>query len=106
MRKQIYLLLAILGTIFPYYFLISFLARYGLDFELIWQQLFVNQMGAFFLMDVLITSLVLWVFIFAEGNRLGMRHLWAYVIANLTVGVSLALPLFLFYRENYVEQPG
>jgi hypothetical protein len=61
-------------------------------------------MGAFFMMDVLISSLVLWVFIFAEGCHLEMRHLWAYVIVNLAVGVSLALPLFLFYRENYIEQ--
>jgi hypothetical protein len=49
---------------------------------------------------------VLWVFIFAEGRRLGMRHFWAYVIANLTVGVSLALPMFLFYRETYLERSG
>ena len=100
MRKRFYLLLAILGTIFLYYFLISFLVHYGLDFELIWQLLFVSQMGAFFLMDVLIPSLALWAFIFAEGRRLGMRYLWAYVIANLIVGVSLALPLFLYYREK------
>jgi hypothetical protein len=38
MRKRFNLLLAVLGTILPYYFLISFLTRNGLDFELIWQQ--------------------------------------------------------------------
>ncbi|WP_272942324.1 DUF2834 domain-containing protein [Paenibacillus elgii] len=35
-----------------------------------------------------------------EGKKLGMKRLWVYVIASLTVGVSLALPLFLFMRER------
>ena len=92
-----------MGTILPYYFLISFLNRYGLDTDRIWDQLFLSELGAFFVMDVLISSIVLWVFIFTEGRRLGMRNLWVYILANLVVGVSLALPLFLYSRENYVR---
>ena len=103
MRKKSYLFLAIMGTILPYYFLVSFLINNGLDIDLIRQQLFISELGAFFVMDVLITSVVLWIFIFIEGRRLGMKHLWALVIANLAVGVSLAFPLFLYYREDFVE---
>jgi hypothetical protein len=33
-----------------------------------------------------------------------MRNLWVYVVANLLVGVSLALPLFLFAREFRVDR--
>jgi len=29
-----------------------------------------------------------------------MKKLWVYVVCNLAVGVSLALPLFLFFREQ------
>jgi hypothetical protein len=29
-----------------------------------------------------------------------MKNLWLYVLCNLAVGVSLALPLFLFFRER------
>ena len=69
---------------------------------MIWQQLFLNDLGAFFVADVVVSSLALWVFIFVEGGRLGMKYRWAYVLANLCVGVSLALSLFLYYRENYL----
>lgn len=34
-----------------------------------------------------------------EGRRAGVRHLWAPIAANLAVGVSLGLPLFLYMRE-------
>ena len=103
MRKNLYFSLAIAGTILPYYFLVSFLIQYGWDIHQIWDQLFLSELGAFFVMDVLISSIVLWVFIFTEGRRLGMRNLWVYILANLVVGVSLALPLFLYSRENYVR---
>jgi hypothetical protein len=103
MRKKLYLSLAIVGTILPYYFLVSFLFQYGWDIHRIWDQLFLSELGAFFVMDVLISSIVLLVFVFAEGRRVGMRNLWIYIVANLVVGVSLAFPLFLYSRENYVR---
>jgi hypothetical protein len=40
------------------------------------------------------------VFVVQEGRRLGLRHLWAPIACSLTVGVSLALPLFLLMREQ------
>jgi hypothetical protein len=53
-------------------------------------------------MDVIVSSFVLWLFVFSEGRRLRMRNLWLYVICNLAVGVSLALPLFLFFRQRTI----
>jgi hypothetical protein len=32
-----------------------------------------------------------------------MSNLWLYIVCNLAVGVSLALPLFLFFRERKLE---
>jgi hypothetical protein len=32
-----------------------------------------------------------------------MGHLWAPIAANLAVGVSLGLPLFLYLRERRLE---
>jgi hypothetical protein len=102
MRKKLYLFFAILGTILPHYFLISFLVLHGLNYELIGQQLFTSKLGAFFVMDVLISAIVLWILVFTEGHRLGMKYLWAYALATLFVGVSFAFPRFLYYRENYL----
>lgn len=58
-----------------------------------------NPIGGFFGWDVIVSSLVLWTFVIVEGRRAGVRHLWAPIAANLAVGVSLGLPLFLYMRE-------
>lgn len=100
MLQTIYLVLCILGTILPYSQFIPFLLEHGFDLNLFLEQLFANHISSFFGMDLIVTSLVLWVFVFWEGNRLRMGNLWIYVASNLLVGVSLALPLFLLMRQR------
>jgi hypothetical protein len=101
--RKIYLILSILGFILPYLFFIQFLSEYGFDLPLLVRQMFASPVAAFFSLDVIVSSLVLWVFVFSEGRRLGMRNLWVYVLLNLAVGVSLALPLFLYVREGKLQ---
>ena len=101
--KLLYLIAAILGTALPLSQLIPFLKTHGLNLTLFFTLLFSNSVSGFFGMDVVVTSIVLWIFVFSEGRRLGMRHLWLYVICNLVVGVSLALPLFLLFRERALD---
>jgi hypothetical protein len=55
---------------------------------------------------VIVSSAVLWVFVLTEGRRTGTRHLWAPLLGNLVVGVSLGLPLFLYLRESRGEEAG
>lgn len=94
---------AILGTVLPLRFLVPFVINHGLNLTLFFQQLLQNNVSAFFGMDVIVSSVVLWLFVFSEGRRQKMGKLWVYVICNLVVGVSLALPLFLFFRERKIQ---
>lgn len=98
--QWLYLVLAILGAVLPLSQLIPFLATHGFDLPLLFRQLFQTHASAFFAMDVIVSSFVLWLFVFTEGRRRGMKNLWLYVVCNVAVGVSLALPLFLFFRER------
>ena len=98
--KIFYLLAAILGAVLPLSQLVPFLETHGLDLKLFFAYLFSNSVSGFFGMDVIVSSVVLWIFVFSEGRRLGMRNLWIYIVCNLLVGVSLALPLFLLFRER------
>lgn len=98
--KRFYLIGAILGALIPYAFLIQFFVQNGFDLPLFVQQLFANPAAAMFTADLLITSFVFWGFLFHEGRRLQMSNLWIYVVLNLLVGLSLALPLFLYFRED------
>ena len=101
--KIFYLLAAILGAVLPLSQLVPFLETHGLDLKLFFTFLFSNSVSGFFGMDVIVSSVVLWVFVFSEGRRLGMRNLWIYIVCNLAVGVSLALPLFLLFRERTLD---
>ena len=101
--QWLYLVAAIFGAILPLSQLVPFVAEHGLNLNLFFRQLFQNHISAFFGMDVIISSFVLWLFVFAEGRRCGMKRLWVYVVCNLAVGVSLALPLFLFFRERKLK---
>lgn len=98
-----YLVAAILGTVLPLSYLFPFLVTHGLDLPLLFKQLFQNNVSAFFGVDVFISAFTLWLFVYAEGRRRGMKHLWVYVLCTLLVGVSLGLPLFLFFRERQLN---
>jgi Terpene cyclase DEP1 len=103
--KHLYLALCVVGTVLPYSRFLPFVRDHGLDPRAFWEQLFSTPVGGFFGMDVLVSSVVLWVLVAVEGRRARVRHLWAPVAANVAVGVSLGLPLFLYLRELRLEDP-
>lgn len=104
MKRTLYLILCLAGTIVPCWQFVPFIREHGLNPSLFIQQLFANSISSFFAMDVIVSSVALWLFVFVEGSRLKMRNLWLYVAANLLVGVSLALPLFLLMRQTKLDQ--
>ncbi len=101
MMKRVYLILTVLGLVFPYALLIPWLVEYGLDFRLFFHELFVNGIAGAFGIDVILSAVVLIFFIFIEGKRNAMQNLWMPVVGTLLVGVSFALPLFLYMREKH-----
>jgi hypothetical protein len=101
--KTIYLLLCFVGTLLPYWQFVPWAMQHGMNLSLFFRELFVNRIGAFFGMDVLVSALVLIVFMRVESARLKIRRRWLPAVALLTVGVSLALPMFLYMREVRME---
>ena len=61
-----------------------------------------NGSATFSLIDLLAVALVGLVFMIAEGRRLGMRFLWAYVVVTYLVAISVALPAFLIARQVHL----
>lgn len=104
MLQATYLILCILGTILPYSQFLPFLIESKFDLKLFFEQLFANRISTAFGMDFIISSLVLWIFVFSEGARLKMKNLWVYIASYLLAGISLALPLFLLVRQRYIEE--
>ena len=74
------------------------------DLRLFVQQLFANRIAAFFGLDVIVSSIVLWVMVLVDHRRSRVPHGWAPLPGNLLVGVSLGLPLWLYLREVGLTQ--
>lgn len=91
----------VLGVVLPYASLVPWLAQHGLDVGL--RELLLTRIGAFFALDVVVSALVLFAFIFTERRALGIQRVWIPVIATFLVGVSLGLPLFLYMRQRHLD---
>jgi hypothetical protein len=103
-RKNIYLFLCVLGAAVPYSQFIPWVMENGLQLGLLVRQLFANRISAFFGLDVLVSSVILLVFMRVEGSMLRVRFRWMPIVGLCAVGVSLALPLFLYLRERALEE--
>ncbi len=101
-KKHLYLIFAVIGFVGPYYFLISFLTAHGVDGKAFVQQLFGTKISTFFAVDLLVSSVVFVRYLGQEATRFTIGHRWVYIVALLTVGLSFALPLFLYVRESHL----
>jgi len=99
--KQIYLVMAIVGGVVPYIFFLDFFANEGIAISGFLAALFVNGAAGGFTADLLITSTVFWLFLFSSG----VSKPWLYIAVNLTIGLSCAVPLYLYMAEKGKEQP-
>jgi hypothetical protein len=98
--KNIYLILAIIGFVVPYYFFLQLPAEGGSDLPSLIQPFFANNFMKGAAMDLTISVIVFWMYIFTEASKLQMKNPWVYLLATLLVGLSFALPLFLYFREH------
>lgn len=104
MMKKILLVLAFLGTVIPYFFFTPFLIRNGLDLVSIPPLLFVNHVSSFFAADFLISCLVFLIFVYSETKKHHIKQWWICILATFLVGLSLAFPLFLYFRLLALEK--
>jgi hypothetical protein len=104
--RHVYLALCLIGTLLPLGAFLPFLGTPGAGPALFVRQLFATPVSGFFGWDVIVSSLTLWTFVLVEGRRLATARLWAPIAANVLVGVSLGLPLFLYMREIHLEGAG
>ncbi|MGH9800057.1 MAG: DUF2834 domain-containing protein, partial [Blastocatellia bacterium] len=53
--------------------------------------------------DLLLSALIAFVFVGRDGKQLGINKLWLVILATCFVGLSLGLPLYLYFREAKTE---
>ena len=96
--KTVYLLMAIVGAVVPYLFFGSFFMAEGFDVLLFAQSVFANGAASGFAADLFISSFVFWAFMFSRQQS-GPKP-WVFIVLNLTIGLSCALPAYLWANEN------
>ncbi len=102
-KKNIFLILTVLGFIFPYYFILQFfLTENTPTFQAI-ADLFSTNMSAAFNVDLLMSVVTAWVFMGIEGTRIKMKNWWVFLPLTL-IGLSFSLPLFFYFRERHLEK--
>lgn len=102
--KRLYLALAVLGAVVPYAFFLQQFAAEGLSLRAFVAALFANPAAGGFTADLLLSSGVFWIAIFRQHSRGRGPHPAPYVLLNLLVGLSCALPAYLYARLR-AEEP-
>ncbi len=103
MKKNIYLVLMILGIILPYTQFVPWSNVHGFNLSLMINQMFANQIAAGIAIDALLAAVVIVFLILFENDRVKVKHLWLPILGIFISGISLALPLYLYMRERALE---
>ena len=98
--KNLYLVLTILGAIVPYLFFFQFIQTEGIDVAAFSAAMFVNGAAGGISADLLLSSFIFWVFMFQQLRKKGSPKPYAFIALNLLVGLSCALPAYLYVRER------
>jgi len=102
-KRNVYFVLAILGLVLPYSLFLPWLLEHGLDVQLFFSELLANDVASTTALDFLMVSIAVMVFIVFESKKLGMKHMYVYILATL-VAVGFGLALFLCTRERHYEK--
>ena len=107
--KRLYAALAVIGYIASNWFVVLVSIRTGN--VLLWAKpgetmagMFANPIASAFAIDLLFAALVVCIWFYAEGRRLGMRRIPMYWLLTLAFGLAGTLPLFLYHRESRLQQ--
>jgi len=104
MKKNLFLILSIIGIILPYSQFVLFTNQYGFNINLMVQQIFINRMSSGIALDAMWAAVVLIIFIFTENEKIKIKHLWAPIAGIFLIGLSFAFPFYLYLRELAKEK--
>ena len=93
----------IAGTLIPFAFALPFFLAHGLNLRLLLLEAFANPAASFFAADLLLSSVMFLSWSRRESRARNMDGWWMVLAANLFVGLSLALPLYLLKGSITLE---
>ena len=104
--KKLFLVLAVIGAVLPYLLFIRHFSSEGFGLSGFVTALFANPAAGGFTMDLLFTSGVFWIFMIQERARKNGQNPLFFILLNCLIGLSCALPAYLYARERAGLQGG
>ena len=101
--QTLYLVLAIIGALVPYLFFFQFFSTEGVVLSRFVSALFANGAAGGFTADLLITSVVFWIAMIDRRRQGKGPSPILFIALNLLIGLSCALPAYLYARERESE---
>ena len=65
---------------------------------------YANYASSSFMNDLVLLTLAALVFMVVEARRLGIKHVWMYVVLTFAIAISVMFPLFLIARERRLSE--
>ena len=112
---KFWLFMTLLGAIGPGIFTAAFSANYlathgGLtlcNFLMLspafYQMALSSPVSTQLLIDIILCTLVFFVWMVPEARRLGIGHLWIYPLLTYGLAFSIAMPLFMYFRARKLQ---
>ena len=69
-----------------------------------WQATKVNPASRSITVDIALFLLSVAILMVIEARRVGVKFVWAYIVAGFLIAISVAFPLFLLARELRLEK--
>ena len=98
--KPFYLIACVVGTVVPWYFFALFFMQEGFNVIALFQNFFSGNAASGAASDLLVSITVFWVWSFFDARAKGIKQWWLVIPATALVGLSLALPLYLYWRSD------
>ena len=106
-KLYFYLLLAIIGGGFTFYYVILGVLEHHGSFDtkaFITSTWIDNYYAKSLTLDFWTGAIAGTFFILVEGMRLNMKRIWAYLFLTVGVAFAFGFPLFLFMRELHLKK--
>lgn len=95
--NKLYLIAAFVGAVVPIIFFLTFFGEMGIGLGTFTRGIFANGAAGGFAADLFISSGVFWAYMFTRGD--GPKP-WPFIVVNLLIGLSCALPLYLYMANR------
>lgn len=102
--RRLYLILALLGAIGPYFFFIQYFSIEGLDLSAFISAFFENGAVAGIFVDVVLASLAFWVIMYRRQREGKGPNPIPFMLINLLIGLACAVPAYMYVRERELDR--